>query len=103
MEQTFITVLYLLLQIGLFGPNAYERINVPPPSVNDTLLKPYAMCPPHQKYDTTGPGSEYANFIKSRTIVQLLSDVSQRLGFKYPLKLQQVLDMFNMCRYVSRY
>lgn len=28
-----------------------------------------------------------------------MSDVSSRLGYKYPLKTQQVLDMFDMCRY----
>lgn len=84
---------------GLFGPNAYEKISVPPPPVNDTLLKPYAACPPHKNYDPAGDGTEYAKFVKSRTITQLISDVSQRLGYKFPLKLEQVLDIFDMCRY----
>lgn len=83
-----------LCSIGLFGPNAHENINVLPPPVNDTLLKPYAICPAHKNYDPKGEGTEYAKFVKSRTIQQLLSDVSQRLGYKFPLKLEQVLDIF---------
>lgn len=93
-----ISIKYLCF-LGLFGPNAHETINVPPPPANDTLLKPYSICPPHKKYDPTGDGTEYAKFVKSRTITQLLSDVSQRLGYKFPMKLEQVLDMFDMCRY----
>lgn len=30
---------------------------------------------------------------------QVISDVSERLGFKYPLKVNQILDMYEMCRY----
>lgn len=32
-------------------------------------------------------------------MIQLVSDVSQRLGYRFPLKTQQVLDIFDMCRY----
>lgn len=90
-------ICYYFYCTGLFGPNAYETINVPPPSKNDTLLKPYDMCPPHKnlknpEYD------KFAEFIKSRTI----PEISQRLGYKFALKLEQVLDMFNMCKYLEK-
>lgn len=29
----------------------------------------------------------------------MVNDVSQRLGYKFPLKTQQVIDMYDMCRY----
>lgn len=32
-------------------------------------------------------------------MTQLVSDVSARLGYKYPLKVEQVLTMFDDCRY----
>lgn len=91
-------ICYYFHCIGLFGPNAHERINVPPPPVNDTLLKPYAMCPPH-KHLKNPEYDKFAEFIKSRTI----PEISQRLGYKFALKLEQVLDMFNMCKYLGKY
>lgn len=100
--ETYVTEMitfFYIHSIGLFGPNAHERINVPPPPVNDTLLKPYDLCPSHKNYDPTGEGTEYAKYAKSRTITQLLSDVSQRLGFRFTMKLEQVLDIFDMCRF----
>lgn len=59
----------------------------------------YELCPAYEKSKSKGDGTEYKKFIKSQTITQLVSDVSSRLGYKYPLKTQQVLDMFDMCRY----
>lgn len=32
-------------------------------------------------------------------MTQLVSDVSQRLGYRFPLKVEQVFDIFDMCRY----
>lgn len=32
-------------------------------------------------------------------MTQLVSDVAARLGYKFPLKLEQVIDMYDMCRY----
>lgn len=34
-----------------------------------------------------------------QTIKQLVSDVSERLGYKFPLKAEQVLAMYEMCRF----
>lgn len=31
-------------------------------------------------------------------MTQLINDVSQRLGYRFPLKSEQVMDMFEMCR-----
>ncbi|XP_055322266.1 multiple inositol polyphosphate phosphatase 1-like [Sitodiplosis mosellana] len=84
---------------GLFGPNAHEHIQVQPPPTNDTLLRPYDYCAPHDMSKSKGDGTEYKKFVKSQTMTQLVSDVSSRLGYKYPLKLQQVMDMFEMCRF----
>lgn len=30
---------------------------------------------------------------------QVISDVSERLGFKFPLSEDQILNMYEMCRY----
>lgn len=30
---------------------------------------------------------------------QLVQDVSERLGYKFPLEVKQVLAMFEMCRF----
>lgn len=62
------------------------------------------MCSAFDKKNSNGGGgggekSEYKKFLKSQTITQLVSDVSQRLGYKFPLKVQQVLDIYDMCRY----
>lgn len=51
------------------------------------------------KIKSKGEGSEYAKFLKSQTMVQLVSDVSQRLGSRFPMKAQQIFDMYDMCRY----
>lgn len=32
-------IVFLLIQLGLFGPNAHERIQVQTPPTNDTLLR----------------------------------------------------------------
>lgn len=56
------------------------------------------MCPPHIEFNATGDGTEYAKFLKTQFIAQLVSDVSQRLGFKFTLEIQQILDIFEYCR-----
>lgn len=37
--------------------------------------------------------------MRSKTIKQLVIDVSERLGYACPLKLSQILDMYDMCIY----
>lgn len=84
---------------GLFGENAYRYVKVPQPTSNDTLLRPYDFCPTWSKVSTKSADSERMKFEKSQIFTQLISDVSMRLGFKYPLKLEQINDIFEMCRY----
>lgn len=50
-------------------------------------------------FNATDDKTEYTKFIKSQTIIQLTNDVSKRLGFEIPLKIDQILDIFDMCRF----
>lgn len=84
---------------GLFGENAYRYVKVPPPASNDTLLRPYEQCSTWDKDSAKSTDSEHAKFEKSQIFTQLVNDVSMRLGFKYPLKIDQIEDIFDMCRY----
>ncbi|XP_055295864.1 multiple inositol polyphosphate phosphatase 1-like [Sitodiplosis mosellana] len=83
---------------GLFGLDAHEYIHVPPHQENIKLLKPYKFCPTDEE-EITGKDSEYRKYLKSKTISQLVMDVSKRLGFECPLKMRQVLSMYDMCVY----
>uniref|UniRef100_A0A336LK28 Multiple inositol polyphosphate phosphatase 1 n=1 Tax=Culicoides sonorensis TaxID=179676 RepID=A0A336LK28_CULSO len=86
---------------GLFGPNAYLNINIPPPPANDTLLKFYDLCPAFddQSAAAKGPDSEYQKFINSPTGQRVISEISQRLGFKFSLSAKQIDTIFDTCRY----
>lgn len=84
---------------GLFGENAHQHINVPAPLPNDPLLRPYENCPAWKQQNTKLDGSERAKFENSQVFVQLVNDVSLRLGYKFPLKIEQINDIFDMCRY----
>lgn len=86
---------------GLFGPKAYLNINTPPPPNNDTLLKFYDLCPAweDQGDEAKGPDSEYQKFINSAVGQKLISDVSQRLGFKFSLSIKQIDTIWDTCRY----
>lgn len=86
---------------GLFGPRAWLNINIPPPPANDTLLKFYDLCPAweDQGEEAKGPHSEYQKFINSPLGQKTISDISQRLGFKFSLSLRQIDTIWDMCRY----
>ncbi|XP_031619290.1 multiple inositol polyphosphate phosphatase 1-like [Contarinia nasturtii] len=83
---------------GLFGSNAHQYINVPPQSENVKLLKPYKFCASNEE-KITGNQSEYRKYLRSNIMTQLAIDVSERLGFGCPLKITQILDVYDMCIY----
>lgn len=87
---------------GLFGDSAWQHITIPPPSEQELLLKPYKYCDAwlkHSKFVEEDDNSEMNKFKHSPIYMQLVKDVSQRLGFKFPLKRKQVQLMWDMCRY----
>lgn len=84
---------------GLFGENAHRYVKVQQTPANDTLLRPYKNCPAWNKQTAKADGSERKKFEQSQIFTQLVSDVSMRLGFKFPLKIEQIEDIFDMCRY----
>lgn len=84
---------------GLFGENAYRYVKPLPIPRNDSLLRPYDFCPTWDKDSAKGKSSERLKFDKSQVVTQLINDVSMRLGFKYPMKMDQIGDIYDMCRY----
>lgn len=46
-----------------------------------------------------GKDSEYQKYLESKTMSQLVMDVSERLGFGCPLEMEQVFNMYDMCVY----
>lgn len=86
----------------LFGKNAHEQIDaVSPLDRPDLLLKAYANC--HlwikQKKQLKHSDSEVSKFERSDQFQELISDVSERLGFNDRLTPRQVRDIYNLCRY----
>lgn len=82
---------------GLFGENADRYVRSDPVAIaNDTLLRPYNSCP---KWDENHGKEERKKFEKTQIFTQVVSDVSSRLGFKFPLKPEQIQDIYDMCRY----
>ncbi|GAB0089857.1 Multiple inositol polyphosphate phosphatase 1 [Sergentomyia squamirostris] len=85
---------------GLFGSDAYRHVQVTPDN-NNTLLRPYDHCSVWntQSDALDQPTSEVNKFIASETFQNALSQVSQRLGFKFQLTADQVELIWDMCRY----
>lgn len=87
---------------GLFGEGASEHVQsgtVPKP---DDLLKPYDNCPAWKNNDpdsSSNPDSELHKFMESDMYKKMLSDVSIRLGFKFPLTAAQVNSIWDLCRF----
>lgn len=86
---------------GIFGMDKWKSINLPPAPENDTLLRPYDLCPAwvKQSENKKDEGSEYQKFQKTAIFQDLKSDVSQRLGFKYMLPEKQIDTIWDTCRY----
>lgn len=61
-------------------------------------LQPYTFCPTDEE-EIIGKNSEYDKYLRSKTMSQLVIDVSERLGFELPLKMEQVFNMYDMCVY----
>lgn len=87
---------------GLFGTNAYQNITIPIPLENDTILRPYELCPAWEEQDgkKDDPNSEYQKFVQSPIYQKLISDVSLKLGFKSSaLSSKQIDTLWDICRY----
>lgn len=63
------------------------------------MLQDNDFCTAPEVKSNDGKSGEYEKFMDSQVIRQTVSDISQRLGFRYPLKTEQILDMYDMCRY----
>lgn len=64
-------------------------------------MQPYESCPAFEENNKAEKlaTSEVKKFESSPMFSQTVSDISSRLGFKFPLKTEQVLDIFDMCRF----
>lgn len=82
---------------GLFGRGS--SVNQPsPPSFNpDMLLRPYDTCEPYQL--RREDKEERQLFETTDDFVNMLADVSTKLGFEKPLKKGRVNIMWDLCRY----
>lgn len=68
----------------------------------DYLIRPYDYCSDYKKHEKDAKkskDSEYVKFIESEFYKKALSEISNRLGFKYTLSAKQVDDIWDMCRY----
>lgn len=63
-------------------------------------LQPYDKCPiwKHQQ-NYNKEGSEYKKFEHTDMFQELVNDVSMRLGFKTPLEISKITDIFDQCRF----
>lgn len=80
---------------GLFGESADRYVRADG-LANDTLLRPYNDC---KEWNEQKTKKEQKKFEKNQIFTQVISDVSARLGFKYALKIDQIHDIYDMCRY----
>uniref|UniRef100_A0A1B0DD06 Multiple inositol polyphosphate phosphatase 1 n=1 Tax=Phlebotomus papatasi TaxID=29031 RepID=A0A1B0DD06_PHLPP len=85
---------------GLFGENAYQHVTLSQDN-DDSFLKPYDHCPDYDKNSDaiSEPSSEQSKFMASNTFQNMLSQVSQRLGFKFQLTADQMELIWDICRY----
>lgn len=83
---------------GQFGENANQSMTIEPRKKGSILLNTFMLCESWQK-SVNSSCTERVKFEKSPIFTQLVHDVSTRLGFKRRLNLQQLLDMYDICRY----
>ncbi|XP_058121846.1 multiple inositol polyphosphate phosphatase 1 [Anopheles ziemanni] len=87
---------------GLFGSEESQRVKPIAPSEPDTLLKPYDYCADYdankdrQKKDEN---SEANKFFRTALFTGTVWDISQRLGFRHNLSVEQIEHMWDACRF----
>lgn len=85
---------------GLFGLFAPQYIIATP---NNSILHPYDSCPIWGKIngEIRAKTGEPWRFLIDHT--NLIEEVSQRLGFKTPLEVDTIEDIFEMCSYETAF
>lgn len=81
---------------GLFGENSYQYVKADALGKENSLLYPYLRC---QTWKDNHKKNEMKKFGKSAIFTQLINDVSTRLGFEKSLTLEQITNIYQMCRY----
>uniref|UniRef100_A0A182K291 Multiple inositol polyphosphate phosphatase 1 n=1 Tax=Anopheles christyi TaxID=43041 RepID=A0A182K291_9DIPT len=87
---------------GLFGREEAQRVQPTPVTEPDRLLKPYDYCPDYEANkdrDKRDEHSEVNKFLRSALFTGTVWDISQRLGFRHNLSVEQVEVMWDACRY----
>uniref|UniRef100_A0A182M1S3 Multiple inositol polyphosphate phosphatase 1 n=1 Tax=Anopheles culicifacies TaxID=139723 RepID=A0A182M1S3_9DIPT len=87
---------------GLFGREESQRVKPTPATTPDLLLKPYDACPDYEtnkNRDTQDGNSEVNKFLRSVLFTETVWDISQRLGFRHNLSVEQIEVMWDACRY----
>lgn len=84
---------------GLFGPNAFEHVNFEETTSQDRLLAPNLNC---QLYnDVTSVNPEQAAFAEGPEFQEMLTQVSEKLGFlgSKQLRASEVETLMYLCKY----
>ncbi|XP_030380202.1 multiple inositol polyphosphate phosphatase 1 [Scaptodrosophila lebanonensis] len=82
---------------GLFGENnPAHAVDIPD---EDLLLRPYDYCTAYKEQNYKGPDSDSYKYRQSALWNNTLTDISRRLGFQYTLSADDILLMYDMCRY----
>lgn len=84
---------------GLFGTST--RVNLPEPSDNDQLIKPYDTCQKWKREVDENPDTvrEMNDFQDGDIMASLLQNVSRRLGFNTTLTIDNANAMYDGCRF----
>lgn len=82
---------------GLFGSRAVE---IPPPAQNDALLHASQGCSKwEERNHDPNTFNEWSLFKNGSYVKDVVFHVSQRLGFKYNLSIDDVISMYQICIY----
>uniref|UniRef100_A0A182TS74 Multiple inositol polyphosphate phosphatase 1 n=1 Tax=Anopheles melas TaxID=34690 RepID=A0A182TS74_9DIPT len=87
---------------GLFGREEAQRVKPTPATEPDRLLKPYDDCPDfdaNKDRNKRDENSEVNKFLRSALFTGTVWDISQRLGFRHNLSVEQVETLWDACRY----
>ncbi|XP_052860126.1 multiple inositol polyphosphate phosphatase 1 [Anopheles cruzii] len=87
---------------GLFGTEEAKRVKPVPASDPDRLLKPYDYCPDYannKARDERDENAEANKFTRTPLFISTVWDISQRLGFRHNLSVEQIDAMWSMCRF----
>lgn len=84
---------------GIFGAQA-NGLGIPREN-DEKLLRPYKFCPAWTKEieENNETLSQLTIFESKRDYQEMISNISARLGFNYDLQKEDVLRIYEMCRY----